>query len=56
MRTSKNTIAPMKGVYKLNPTKMVLKEGSAKARRAVTENVPGFKKIKPPKAIKGKTK
>mgnify|MGYP003347527535 CR=1 FL=1 len=56
MRTSKNAIAPLKGVYKLNPTKMVLKAGSAKARRAVTENVPGFKKIKPPKATTRKIK
>ena len=56
MKTSKNSIPALKGVYKLNPTTAVMKQGSAKARRAVTENVPGFKKIKPPKAIKGKTK
>jgi hypothetical protein len=54
VRTSKNSIAPEKGVYRLNPTRMVMKAGSAQARRAVTSNVPGFKKIKPPKAIKGK--
>jgi len=45
-----------KGVYKLNPTRMVMKEGSAKSRRAVTSNVPGFKKVKPPKATKGTKK
>jgi hypothetical protein len=48
-----------KGVYKLNPTKMVMKSGSAKARKAVTEDVPGFRKgpkLKQPKLAKGKTK
>ena len=49
-----------KGVYQLNPTKMVMKSGSAKARRAVTEDVPGFKrnvkgpKLKQPTKAKGK--
>lgn len=58
MKTSKNSIPAMKGVYKLNPTKMVLKAGSEQARRAVTEDVPGFKKIKPvtKTANKGKRK
>jgi hypothetical protein len=52
----------LKGVYKLNPTKMTMKSGSAKARKAVTEDVPGFKrnvkgpKLKQPKLAKGKTK
>ena len=45
----------MKGVYTLNPTTAVMKSGSAKARRAVTSNVPGFKKVTAPKP-KGKTK
>jgi hypothetical protein len=45
-----------KGVYRLNPTKMVMKSGSAASRRAVTSDVPGFKKVKPPKAIKGNKK
>jgi hypothetical protein len=50
-----------KGVYALNPTKMVMKSGSAKSRKAVTEDVPGYKKIavpkvKQPKKAKGKTK
>jgi hypothetical protein len=31
----------LKGVYNLNPTKMVFKQGSDTARKAVTENVPG---------------
>lgn len=58
MKTSKNSIPALKGVYKLNPTKMVMKAGSEQARRAVTEDVPGFKKIKPVKqtALKGKRK
>jgi hypothetical protein len=46
----------LKGVYKLNPTKMVFKQGSLAARKAVTEDVKSFKKVKPPKAIKGKRK
>mgnify|MGYP003346131642 FL=1 len=51
----------VKGVYALNPTKMVMKSGSAKSRKAVTEDVPGYKKIavpkvKQPKKAKGKTK
>jgi hypothetical protein len=47
-----------KGVYRLNPTSQVMKQGSAKARRAVTEDVPGFKKVKRVTASKpkGKTK
>lgn len=46
----------LKGVYNLNPTKMIMKQGSLKARKALTEDVPGFKKIKKPKTLKGKTK
>jgi hypothetical protein len=46
----------LKGVYNLNPTKMIMKQGSLKARKALTEDVPGFKKIKKPKTNKGKTK
>ena len=46
----------LKGVYNLNPTKMIMKQGSLKARRALTQDVPGFKKIKKPKTLKGKTK
>ena len=48
-----------KGVYKLNPTKAIMKNGSAKARKAVTEDVPGFRKgpkLKQPVKAKGKTK
>jgi len=43
----------LKGVYTLNPTSQVMKQGSARARRAVTEDVPGFKKTKRPKMGKG---
>lgn len=59
MALSNLTSAPTKGVYKLNPTKMVMKAGSAQARRAVTEDVPGFRKgpkLKKPTKAKGKTK
>ena len=48
--------APLKGVDKQNPTKSIMKLGSADARKAVTEDVKGFKKVKPPKAMKRKTK
>lgn len=50
------TTAKLKGVYKLNPTKAIMKTGSAKERKAVTSNVGNFKKVKPPKAIKGNKK
>jgi hypothetical protein len=43
----------LKGVYKLNPTRAVMKSGSRQARRAVTEDVPGFKKVKRPTQGKG---
>jgi hypothetical protein len=49
----------LKGVYQLNPTQAVMKSGSAKARKAVTEDVPGFRKgpkLKQPSKAKGKTK
>jgi hypothetical protein len=39
--------APMKGVYKLNPTKAVMKQGSKQARKAVVAK--GYKTIKPRK-------
>ena len=58
MKSSKG-IMGLKGVYTLNPTKMVMKSGSAKARKAVTEDVPGFRKspkTKQPSKAKGKTK
>lgn len=48
--------APLKGVDKQNPTRSIMKLGSAAARKAVTEDVKGFKKVKPPKAMKRKTK
>ena len=49
-------MATLKGVRRMNPTRMIMKEGSAKARRAVTEDVKGFRKVKPPKAHKGTKK
>lgn len=55
MATAK-TRAPLKGVYRLNPTKMIFKQGSKEFKNVTSRNVPGFKKVKPPKAIKGKTK
>ena len=55
--TMANSKASMlKGVYNLNPTKMVLKQGSGMSRKAETGNVKGFKKVKPPKATTRKTK
>ena len=54
-----NAKPELKGVYKLNPTQAVMKSGSAKARKAVTEDVPGFRKgpkLKQPSKAKGKTK
>jgi hypothetical protein len=45
--------ARSKGVYRMNPTDMIMKAGSVKARRAVTEDVKSFKKVQPPKARKG---
>ena len=51
----------MKGVYTMNPTSAVMKSGSTRARKAVTTDVPGFKKVKRPAVTKaskpkGKTK
>ena len=46
----------LKGVYNMNPTKMVLKHGSEAARKMTSIDVPGFKKVKPPKATKTKRK
>ena len=48
-----------KGVYRLNPTRAIMKSGSQKARKAVTEDVPGFRKVpklKQPNKAKRKTK
>jgi hypothetical protein len=46
----------LKGSYRLNPTRQVMKQSSAQARRGVTEDVPGFKKTKRPKMGKGTTR
>lgn len=39
------TPVQIKGVKKLNPTKMIMKQGSLAARKAITSNVKGFKKV-----------
>jgi hypothetical protein len=39
--------APLKGVYKMNPTKMVMKQGTKQARKAVVAK--GYTTIKPRK-------
>ena len=46
----------LKGVYTLNPTGQVMKPGSARARKAVTSDVPGFRKIKRPTKRSGPRK
>lgn len=47
----------LKGVYTLNPTDMVMKSGSRKSRKAVTSDVPGFRKVpKPKQPVKAKGK
>lgn len=45
----KPTMMDLKGVYTLNPTDMVMKSGSTKSRKAVTSDVPGFRKVPKPK-------
>ena len=53
------TRSQTKGVYRLNPTKTIMNSGSQKARKAVTEDVPGFRKVpklKQPNKAKRKTK
>lgn len=45
----KTKATQLKGVYNLNPTRMVMKAGSEQARRAVTKG-------KKPTTPKGKTK
>ena len=57
VKRPKPSMMDLKGVYTMNPTGMVMKSGSAKSRKAVTEDVPGFKKIpKPKQPIKAKGK
>jgi len=46
----------LKGTYKLNPTKAVMKSNGATAIKQHGQTVKGFKKVKPPKAIKGNKK
>ena len=53
MRNSKQSIPQLKGVYTMNPTKSIMKAGSAASRKAVTSDVTGFKK---PKKVKGLNK
>lgn len=44
------TAVKLKGVYTLNPTKMIMKQGSAQARAEVTKS----KVVKKPMKAKGK--
>ena len=46
------TTAALKGVFKLNPTRSVMKSNGAAAIRGHGETVKGFKKVRPPKAKK----
>jgi len=46
----------MKGVYTMNPTDAVMKSNGAKAILGHGRDVASFKKVKPPKAMKRKTK
>jgi hypothetical protein len=42
----------LKGVYKMNPTRSVMKSNGAQAILGHGRDVPGFKKVKPPGAKK----
>jgi len=46
----------MKGVYTMNPTDAVMKSNGARAILGHGRDVASFKKVKPPKAMKRKTK
>ena len=46
----------MKGVYTMNPTESVMKSNGAQAIRGHGRDVASFKKVRPPKAMKRKTK
>lgn len=46
----------MKGVYTLNPSRAVMKSNGAQAILGHGQDVKGFKKVEPPKAMKRKTK
>ena len=46
----------MKGVYRLNPDRSVMKSNGARAILGHGRDVASFKKVKPPKAMKRKTK
>jgi hypothetical protein len=46
----------MKGVVKMNPSRSVMKSNGAQAILGHGQDVPGFKKVRPPKAMKRKTK
>lgn len=53
MATTKNS-SLLKGVYKLNPTKMVMKQGSKESRAAQARSAGVKKTVTRP--VKGKTK
>ena len=44
----------LKGVVKMNPDRSVMKSNGAQAILGHGRDVPGFKKVRPPKATKGK--
>ena len=46
----------LKGVYNLNPTRMIFKQGSLGQRIATSSDIKGFKKVQPPKATTRKRK
>jgi hypothetical protein len=50
----KNKATILKGVYNLNPTKMIMKQGSKEAREAHARSASARRKVERP--IKGKTK
>lgn len=57
MARKKPSMMDLKGVYTMNPTEMVMKSGSTKSRKAVTSDVPGYRKVpkvKQPVKAKGK--
>lgn len=51
---ARGTAVELKGVYRLNPTKMIMKQGSKEARAAHARSAGAKKTVKRP--VKGKTK
>lgn len=46
----------LKGVFRLNPTRSVMKSNGRDAILGHGQDVKGFKRVEPPKAMKRKTK